>query len=526
MKREEMLARLARQRGTWDILIIGGGATGAGIAVDAASRGYSVVLLEQSDFGKGTSSRSTKLVHGGVRYLQRGNISLVREALRERWILRQNAPHLVTTLPLVVPVYARWERVFYGTGLTLYDLLAGRSSFGRSTLLSRRATLDRLPTVNSDGLRGGILYHDGQFDDARLLINLLQTADEHGAALVNYARVCDVTARDGRIDGVIARDEETGSELRLPARVVVNATGAFVDGVRRLAEPSAPAIIAASQGTHIVLDRGFLPGDTALMIPRVGDGRVMFGIPWHGHTLIGTTDTPIAEPSLEPRPLQEEISFLLDTASRYLRVRPALDDVRSVFAGIRPLVRRGDTRVTADLSRDHMIVDRRGMITATGGKWTTYRHMAEQTVDRAALSGGLPARRCLTQGLRIHGFDTNAEQHGHLSTYGADAVAIAGLAADRQELAQPLDRELPCTAAEVVWAVRHEMVRSVEDVLARRCRALFVNAAAAMRMAPAVAALMAEELGQTDDWQRRQCAAFEALARRYTVDSELAQEPR
>lgn len=518
MNREQMLARIERHQGTWDIVVIGGGATGVGIAVDAASRGYSVALLEQSDFGKGTSSRSTKLVHGGVRYLQQGNVGLVREALKERAILRRNAPHLVTSLPLVVPAYAQWERVFYGAGLTAYDLLAGRSGFGRSVVLSRRAMLERLPTVNPDGLRGGVLYYDGQFDDTRLLVNLAQTAAGRGAVLLNYARVFSLCSTAGKVNGVVAQDEESGGELRLQARVVVNATGAFADAVRRLAASTAMPMLAPSQGAHIVVDRRFLPGETALMVPRVGDGRVLFAIPWRGHTLIGTTDTPIAEALLEPRPLAEEVEFLLRTAGRYLRVPPAMGDVRSVFAGVRPLVRRGEARVTAALARDHSIdVAPSGLVTTTGGKWTTYRHMAEQTVDRAAAAAGLPHRPCATAALRIHGFDPDADRRTELAAYGADAPAIAQLSRERPDLGVPLDDALPCTGAEVVWAVRHEMARTVEDVLARRCRALFLDAAAALRMAPAVAALIASELNRGDEWQRQQLRAFGDLALRYTT---------
>ena len=520
MNREQMLARLSRHSGPWDIVVIGGGATGAGIAVDAATRGYSVALLEQSDFGKGTSSRSTKLVHGGVRYLQQGNISLVREALRERMILLRNARHVVSSLPLIVPAYAQWERVFYGAGLTAYDLLAGRSGFGRSTVLSRRATLERLPELQPEGLRGGVLYYDGQFDDSRLLINLVQTAAEHGAMLLNYARVTGVSTTAGRVDGVVATDEETATELRLQARVVINATGAFADGVRMLATATVEPMIAPSQGAHLVLDRSFLPGPTALMIPRVGDGRVMFAIPWRGHTLLGTTDTPIPAPTLEPRPLREEVDFLLRTAARYLRRAPTAGDVRSVFAGIRPLIRKGETRITAALARDHNIdVTPSGLITTTGGKWTTYRHMAEQTVDRAAEVGGLPSRPSVTVSLPVHGCDPNAERYGHLATYGSDAPALRQLAVEQPELARVLDPDLPAIGAEVVWAARGEMARTVEDVLARRLRALFLNARAAMRMAPEVARLLARELRQDETWQRLQVDHFNVVAARYLIDT-------
>ncbi len=512
-----MLGRLERHRGPWDFIIVGGGATGAGVAVDAASRRYSVLLLEQSDFGKGTSSRSTKLVHGGVRYLEQGNISLVMEALKERGILRQNAPHLVSNLPFVVPNYDWWETPFYGLGLKVYNLLAGKYGFGESSILSREETLRRLPTIRTDGLRGGVVYYDGQFDDSRLLINLVQTAGEHGATLLNYAPVTALTTgSDGTVDGIVARDLESGRELRARGRVVVNATGPFADGVRRMADPDAPSLIAPSQGIHLVFDRSFLPGTSAIMVPHTRDGRVMFAIPWHGHTVVGTTDTPVTEPTLEPRALDSEIGFILETAALYLHKAPTRADVLSVFAGIRPLVRSGDSRITAALSRDHTIhIDPSGLLTTAGGKWTTYRHMAEDTVDQAAEFARLPERPCVTAELRIHGFHQQTEGFGELKMYGSDAPAIRELERAEPSLAERLDAALPYTGAQVVWAARMEMARTVEDSLARRCRALFLNAAAAMRMAPAAAVLMARELGRDEAWQRSQVTAFQALARHY-----------
>ncbi|MEN3340034.1 MAG: glycerol-3-phosphate dehydrogenase [Acidobacteriota bacterium] len=514
-----MLARLEQHRGPWDFVIIGGGATGAGIAVDAASRGYSVLLLEQSDFGKGTSSRSTKLVHGGVRYLEQGNISLVMEALKERGILRQNAPHLVSNLPFVVPNYDRWETQFYGIGLKVYNLLAGKYGFGDSSILSREETLRRLPTIRTDGLRGGVVYYDGQFDDARLLINLVQTAAEHGATLLNYAPVTALTVgADGTVDGVTARDSESGRALHAAGRVVVNATGPFADSVRRLADPGAAPLIAPSQGIHLVFNRSFLPGDSAIMVPHTRDGRVMFAIPWHGHTVVGTTDTPIGEPQLEPTAQDIEISFVLETAALYLHKAPTRADVLSVFAGIRPLVRTGDSRITAALSRDHTIhIDTSGLLTTAGGKWTTYRHMAEDAVDQAIEFARLPERPCVTKELRVHGFQQPPPAGGRLGLYGADADAIRALEEDAPRLAAALDAELSCTGSQVVWAARAEFARTVEDVLARRCRALFLNAAAALRMAPAVAALLAHELGRDDAWQRDQVSAFAAVAQGYRL---------
>jgi glycerol-3-phosphate dehydrogenase len=514
-----MIARLDQRREPWDIVVIGGGATGAGIAVDAASRGYDVLLLEQHDFGKGTSSRSTKLVHGGVRYLEQGNIALVMEALKERGLLRQNAPHLVSNLAFVVPNYDWWEAPFYGLGLKIYNALAGKYGFGSSEILTREETLARLPTIKTDGLRGGVVYYDGQFDDTRLLINLVATAAAQGATLVNYVRVMALTkGADGFINGVVAADQETGQRWTIAARVVVNATGAFSDSVRALAEPDASRLIAPSQGIHLVFDRSFLPADAAIMVPHTSDGRVMFAIPWHGHTLVGTTDTPIADSTLEPRPQEEEIAFLLETSSQYLVKPPTRDDVLSVFVGIRPLVKSGDGRLTAVLSRDHTIhFDPSGLLTTTGGKWTTYRHMAEDTVDQAADFAGLPERSCVTRTLNVHGFHSNASRFGALSVYGADALEIQELMRTTPSLAEPLHSQLPYTGAEVVWATRHEMARTVEDVLARRTRALFLNARAAEAMAPIVSGLMAAELGWDNARQASEMAYFAALAKGYQL---------
>jgi glycerol-3-phosphate dehydrogenase len=519
MQRSDMIAQVHQRHEPWDIVVIGGGATGVGIAVDAASRGYDVLLLEQYDFGKGTSSRSTKLVHGGVRYLEQGNIALVMEALKERGLLRQNAPHLVSNLAFVVPNYDWWEAPFYGLGLKIYNVLAGKYGFGSSEILTREETLARLPTIKTDGLRGGVVYYDGQFDDTRLLINLVATAAAQGATLVNYVRVVALSkGPDGFIDGVVAADQETGQQWTIGARVVVNATGAFSDSVRRLAEPNVSPLIAPSQGIHLVFHRSFLSADSAIMVPHTADGRVMFAIPWHGHTLVGTTDTPITTPTIEPRPLEEEIEFILETAGQYLLKPPTRDDVLSVFVGIRPLVKSGDGRLTAALSRDHMIhFDASGLLTTTGGKWTTYRNMAEHAVDQAADFAGLAERPCVTRTLNVHGFHSNAERFGPLRVYGSDALEIQDLMGATPSLAAPLHEQLPYTGAEVVWATRHEMARTVEDVLARRTRALFLNARAAEAMAPEVARLMAGELGWDPSREAAEAASFSTLAKGYQL---------
>jgi glycerol-3-phosphate dehydrogenase len=504
----------AAQGKPWDIAVIGGGATGVGVAVDAAARGFDVALVEAHDFGKGTSSRSTKLAHGGVRYLEQGNVPLVMSALKERGLLRHNAPHLVHDLAFVVPNYSWWEAPFYGIGLKLYDLLAGKYGFGPSRLLSREETLAQLPALEPEELRGGVIYYDGQFDDARLLIHLAMTAADHGATLVNY---CPATGllrdAEGYINGLTARDEETGEELTIHARVVVNATGVFTDSIRRMADAKADPLVVTSQGIHLVFDRSFLRGESALMVPRTSDGRVLFVIPWHGHAVAGTTDTPVDEPSLEPRALEEEIEFILETAGRYLSRPPSREDVLAVYVGLRPLV-KGDGKTSA-LSRDHVIhVDTSGLLTITGGKWTTYRHMAEDCVDHAITLGRLRDEPCPTRDLRIHGYRENAP--GPLEVYGSDADGIRILARD-QLLGSLLHPALPYIAAEVVWAARNEMARTVEDVLARRTRALFLNAAAASAMAEPVATLLASELGRDDAWIEAQVESFRALATQYMV---------
>lgn len=520
MKRDEMIALLERRDRPWDLVVVGGGATGVGVAVDAAARGYDVVLLEAEDFGKGTSSRSTKLVHGGVRYLRQGNIPLVMEALRERGILRRNAPHLVHDLAFVVPNYDWWEAPFYGIGLKVYDALAGRYGFGASKLLSKDETVERLPTIETEGLRGGVVYHDGQFDDARLLIHLARTAAGLGGVLVNHARVTGLLKdAAGEVAGVRALDAEADRELEVEARVVVNATGPFVDGLRRLDDPDTGTMIRPSQGIHIVLDRRFLPGDSAIMVPETDDGRVLFAVPWHDRVIVGTTDTPVDSVDLEPRPLPDELSFVLEHAARYLTEDPHPDDVLSAFAGLRPLVGSDDADDTASLSRDHTLqISPTGLVTITGGKWTTYRKMAEDTVDHAAVLAGLEPVPCPTKELQIHGYHPSAERFGPLEVYGADAPELRGLADGDPALGRRLHDRLPAIRAEVVWAAREEMARTVDDVMARRTRSLLLDARASMEAAPDVAALLAAELDRDAAWIATQVDDFRQLARRYLVE--------
>ncbi len=502
----------------WDIVVVGGGATGLGCALDAAARGYRTLLVERADFAQGTSSRSTKLAHGGVRYLQRGDVALVTEALHERGLLRRNAPHLVHDLQFVVPNYDWWEAPFYGIGLKVYDLLAGKLGFGASRILSKEQTIERIPTIETEGLRGGVLYFDGQFDDARLAINLAQTAAAQGATLLNYFAVSGLLHCDELVDGVVADDLESGRQHQIRAAAVINATGVFSDSIRRLDDVTVMPMIRASQGVHIVLRRDFLPGASAIMVPHTDDGRVLFAIPWHGRVLVGTTDTPVESIEAEPRPLPEEVDFLLRHCARYLTRDPLAGDVLSVFAGLRPLVRSGSAESTAEISRDHNVsISRSGLVTIAGGKWTTYRKMAQDTIDQAALVGGLPTRPCVTSEINAHGYHAQAERFGRLAAYGSDAPAIEQLAATDPDCDELLHPSFEHRACEVVWAAREEMARTVTDVLARRTRMLLLDARASIEAAPAVAAILARELGKTERWARRQVADYEQRAAGYLV---------
>ncbi len=518
LNRDAMLEKIRAQSDSWDIVIIGGGATGVGIAIDAASRGYKTVLIERYDFGKGTSSRSTKLAHGGVRYLQQGNISLVLEALRERGLLRQNAPHLVHDLAFIVPRYDWWEGGFYGFGLKVYDIMAGRQGFGHSSLLSQERTQELIPTIETNGLRGGVIYYDGQFDDARLIVNMVQTAAEQGAVLANYVEAKALLKSDDIVSGVVAEDIESGERFEIRGRVVINATGPFTDSVRRMDDPDARPMIDPSQGVHIVLDRSFLPGDTAIMVPHTDDGRVLFAIPWHDAVVVGTTDTPVKSVEVEPKPLEEEIDFLLTHAARYMTKDPTKSDALSAFVGIRPLVGSSDTENTAALSRDHTVhISNAGLITVAGGKWTTYRKMAEDTVNQAALLGQLEIRPCITTDLHIHGFHRNAECFGGLAIYGSDAPALEALIREKPEYAERIHPDARHVVGEAVWAVRQEMARTVEDFLSRRTRALLLGARVSIEMAPKVAEVMAAELGRDASWVDQQVREYAELAQGYIV---------
>lgn len=518
MKRERELSRLDEEA-LWDIVVIGGGATGLGIAVDAASRGYKVALFEKYDFAKGTSSRSTKLVHGGVRYLAQGNLKLVMEALRERGMLLRNAPHLTRRQAFIVPVYSWWSMFFYGIGLRLYDLLAGKLQIGGVRILGKKKAVELMPGIEPNKLKGGVEYYDGQFDDARLALALALTASDHGACLLNYMDVQELLHENEKLTGITCRDILSGKVYKVFSRSVINATGVFADDVLSKDKADQPGMLSPSQGVHLVADADFFPGDRALMIPRTDDGRVLFAVPWQGKVVIGTTDTPVKEVLEEPEAFEEEIEFILTHFNRYTRGGLTRKDVRSVFAGLRPLVKTGNKSATALMSRDHTImVSPSGLITIIGGKWTTYRKMAKDAVANAAFVGKLVRRECVTDALRLRGWEEAGEEADHLHMYGSDAAQIRSMIEEHAVLGEQLHTDHPYTHAEVLWAVREEMAMQVEDVLARRTRLLFLDAKAAWEAAPVVAGWMAAEMGKDSEWISEQVAKFRETAIGYILE--------
>lgn len=516
-----MLKRLKKQTEPWDVVVIGGGATGLGTAVDAASRGYKTLLLEQHDFAKGTSSRSTKLVHGGVRYLQQGDISLVLEALKERGLMIQNAPHLVKNQAFIIPNYEWWDGPFYQVGLKVYDLMSGKLGIGSSKKLSKEETVDHIPTIDQNGLKGGVVYYDGQFDDARMALTLAKTAKQYNGVVINYFKVTGLEKDEhGIICGVKGQDLESEKHYSIKAKTVVNATGVFADHVKKMDDPDVKDMIQPSQGIHLVVSKDFLPDKYAIMVPQTKDGRVMFAVPWHDKVVLGTTDTMIEKPVLEPQARDSEIDFILETAGQYLAKQPTRADVLSVFSGLRPLAKpEGDDKSTKEISRHHKVmISQSGLITVIGGKWTTYRKMAEDTVDNAMLIGDLPERKCITMNLPVYGYDKNLDlTTDPLAVYGTEKYQLLDLEEENPELAEILSETLPLRKSQVVWAVKHEMARTVEDMLARRVRGLFLDSKESLRIAFVVANIMAKELGKDQDWVEDQIEEFNEVAANYCI---------
>ena len=502
----------------WDVVVIGGGATGLGCVMDAATRGYKTLLVEQADFAKGTSSKATKLLHGGVRYMAQGDLSLVKEACHERGLLLKNAPHLTRNTSFVIPNYTYFDNILYTVGLKFYDFLAGKLSLGKSRYVNSKNTLEMLPTVKPNGLKGGVVYQDGQFDDARLALNVAQTAVENGACVLNYTKVVGLLKDEkGKVSGVKIKTMESDDVIEIRAKVVINATGVYADNVLQLDKPGAPHMVKPSQGVHITIDRSFLPGENALMIPKTSDGRVLFAVPWHDKLILGTTDTLRDHAELEPRALDEEIDFILTTAQQYLTKKPTKDDVLAIFAGLRPLAApQGEGKNTKEISRSHkIIVSDSDLITIIGGKWTTFRRMAQDTIDKVIELNKLPNKPCKTEELHIHGYNATVNHNEDLYFYGSDRAEILKLENEKPELAEKLLPQYEYTYACVVFAVRKEMALKLEDVLARRIRLLLLDAHGAVAVAEKVATVMAKELGKDESWINQEVADFKELAKIY-----------
>jgi glycerol-3-phosphate dehydrogenase len=507
---------------TYDIVVIGGGASGLGIAVDAATRGFKVALFESYDFAKGTSSRSTKLVHGGVRYLAQGNIKLVFGALKERGLLKKNASHLFKNQSFLIPSYSIWHKLYYGFGLKVYDWLALKKSLGASKMVSKDYAKDNIPTIKTKSLVGGVTYQDGQFDDARLALNLAQTAVENNAVVLNYMKVVDfLKDENNHIIGVQVLDKETNAIHDVKSKVVVNATGVFANKILKKAGRKKNGLkIVPSQGIHLVLDKSFLPNQTALMVPKTSDGRVLFAIPWHNKVVVGTTDTPIKKPSYEPEPILEEVDFILQNAGAYLEKQPTMADVKAVFAGLRPLVAsKGDKSNTKEISRGHKIIhSESGLTSIVGGKWTTYREMAEDLVNEVIKVHHLPNKKSKTEALSIHGNTSKASiLNSELWYYGSDEPSIRQMYVDDPKTKEKLSPHYNFTAGQVIWAVQNEMARTIEDVVARRFRLLFLDAEEAITIAPKVADILKQHLNKDEAWAQHQIEEFTTLAKGYLL---------
>ena len=531
MNREDHVNAL--KNNDFDMLIIGGGATGAGVALDAASRGLKTALVERDDFAAGTSSRSTKLIHGGVRYLEaavkhfdRTQFNLVRDALKERAILLEIAPHLARPIPLVTPIYNLLEVPYVMTGLKLYDWLAGKANLTPSRFVDAHEALNRFPMLKAEGLRGGVIYYDGQFDDARMNVSIALTAAEQGAKVANHVEVTDLLKENGRVSGAWLRDTLTGDTFEVAAKVVVNATGPFADKVRQMDDPDAKPMLSASSGVHIVLDERFSPPETGLLIPETEDGRVLFLLPWLGHTLVGTTDQP-ADIQPNPKADEDDVEYILRHIHRYFSIPVDRSDVKATWSGLRPLVSDPNAADTAKLSRDHVInISDSKLLTIAGGKWTTYRKMALDTVNEAQKLGDLGgADEPKTAKIKLVGGEAySASAAGQLQedyglesdvasylnrAYGDRAPKLADLA--QNGLGERLVPGHHYLNAEVVYGAREEAARSTVDILARRTRLSFLDTEATSNAIPKVSKLLAEELG----WDDEKVAADQEEARAY-----------
>ena len=500
----------------WDIVIIGGGASGLGIAVDASKRGYKTLLLEKHDFAKGTSSRSTKLIHGGVRYLQNGDITLVIESLKERGILKRNAPHLVQDLSFVIPTYDWWASPFYGIGMKIYDMMAGKLGLGKSVIISKEETEKLIPNVNKKGLRGGVIYHDGQFDDSRMAITLAQSADSNKTSLLNYCSVESLIKENGEIKGVNFIDLINSKKYQVKSQVVINATGVFAEEIIRMDQPEIEKMIQPSQGVHIVLEKRFLKGKHAILIPQTSDGRVLFAVPWKNYVVVGTTDTQIKNSSAEPKPLAQEVDFILKNASKYMTNKPKRDDIKSVFAGLRPLAATSNKKSTKEVSRSHKIdISPSGLISVLGGKWTTYRKIAEDAINTAISINKLKKKKCKTERVKLFGFKKNVDWSDPMHVYGSLKKQIESMGSKNDN--ESLSNKFYISNNIIQWSIIHEMAISLEDVLARRTRCIFLDSRESIRIAPIVAKKMAEVLEEDQNWIDMELKKFNKLIKNYMV---------
>ena len=500
----------------WDIVIIGGGASGLGIAVDASKRGYKTLLLEKHDFAKGTSSRSTKLIHGGVRYLQNGDITLVIESLKEMGILKRNAPHLVQDLSFVIPTYDWWASPFYGIGMKIYDMMAGKLGLGKSVIISKEETEKLIPNVNKKGLRGGVIYHDGQFDDSRMAITLAQSADSNKTSLLNYCSVESLIKENGEIKGVNFIDLINSKKYQVKSKVVINATGVFAEEIIRMDQPEIEKMIQPSQGVHIVLEKRFLKGKHAILIPQTSDGRVLFAVPWKNYVVVGTTDTQIKSSSAEPKALAQEVDFILKNASKYMTNKPKRDDIKSVFAGLRPLAATSNKKSTKEVSRSHKIdISPSGLISVLGGKWTTYRKIAEDAINTAISINKLKKKKCKTERVKLFGFKKNVDWSDPMHVYGSLKKQIESMGSKNDN--ESLSNKFYISNNIIQWSIIHEMAISLEDVLARRTRCIFLDSRESMRIAPIVAKKMAEVLEEDQNWIDMELKKFNKLIKNYMV---------
>ncbi|MDC0928264.1 glycerol-3-phosphate dehydrogenase/oxidase [Flavobacteriaceae bacterium] len=515
MNRKDSIIKLNKVL-QWDVVIIGGGASGLGIALDASKRGYKTLLLEKYDFAKGTSSRSTKLIHGGVRYLQNGDITLVIESLKERGILKRNAPHLVQDLSFVIPTYDWWASPFYGIGMKIYDMMAGKLGLGKSEIISKEETEKLIPNISKKGLRGGVIYHDGQFDDSRMAITLALSADSKQTTLLNYCNVEGLIKKDGEIIGLNFTDLINSKKYQIKSKVVINATGVFAEEIIRMDQPKIEKMIQPSQGVHIVLERRFLKSKHAILIPQTSDGRVLFAVPWKNYVVVGTTDTHVKKASEEPKALNEEIDFILKNAGKYMSVKPKRDDIKSVFAGLRPLAATSNKQSTKEVSRSHKIdISPSGLISVLGGKWTTYRKIAEDALNTAISINKLKKKKCKTERTKLFGFKRNVSWSDPMHVYGSMKKKVESLGGINDN--KSLSKKFYISNNIIEWSIIHEMALTVEDILARRTRCVFLDSKESKRISPVVAQKMADVLGEDDKWIDAELKKFNKLIKNYIV---------